>query len=171
MCLIYKSWEETVSIRWRLGRREFSRSETCRSEEQNDEVWVRQEGNLEEHLALCGDSTGHPINETERTQVRAGGKLIRTSGNEVLPNYSHTLSPGPCSRRKGPVIYSSEHQKQHGDCAWWGRPCLKKFKMETNKKPTEGFKSTHILARFRCLPNIAWSPSSAASLACLYKAP
>lgn len=38
-----------------------------------------------------------------------------------------------------------------------------------NKKPTVGFKSTHILARFRCLRNIAWSPSSAASLARMYK--
>lgn len=28
-----------------------------------------RKGKLEEHLALCGDSTGHPIDETEK-QVR-----------------------------------------------------------------------------------------------------
>lgn len=89
--------------------------ETYRSEEQNDEVWVRQEKESRGTPAL-GDSTGHPINETERIG-EVGGKLDWTSGNEVLPNYSHTLSR-PCSRRKGPVIYNSEHQKQHGDWAW-----------------------------------------------------
>lgn len=73
-----------------------------------------RKGKLEEHLALCGDSTGHPIDEMERTG-EAGGKLDRMSGNEVLPNYSRTLSPRPCSRCKGPVIYNSEHQKQHED--------------------------------------------------------